>query len=157
MHQTSSKAINYLTLKKIPFVLFTHTQNINSIVDAADQRGQTIDQVLRSILFRNKNHDFFMVITTGSKRVNWKKLRNYLGVNRTTLATESEVLAETGYQLGTVNPFNINPEIRVFINKSCLTQSSISIGSGLKGIAIILSIENLIKALPDLIIVDFSD
>ena len=157
MHFTTSKAIIYLNENNIPFKIFRHTQRIDSLYHAAVQREQTIDQVLRSILFRNKDHNFFMVVTTGSRRINWKKLRDYLGVKRTTLATEDEVFSETGYPLGTVNPFNLKQEILVYINEICLEQSIVSIGSGIPGTAIILSIDNLIKALPEAKIFNFSD
>ena len=157
MHFTTSQAINYLIENNIQFELFRHTQKIDSLFIAAEQRGQTVDQVLRSILFRNKDRNFFMVITTGNRRINWKKLRDYLGVKRTTLATEDEVLSETGYRIGTVNPFHLKPEIKVYINEICLDQSIVSIGSGIPGTAIILSIDNLIKALPEAKIFNFSD
>jgi Ala-tRNA(Pro) deacylase len=152
-----SKAIEFLKNKNIPFQLFIHSKKINSLQDAAEQRGQSVDQVLRSILFRSKDHQFYLVVTTGSQQINWKKLRNFLGINRTTLATENEVISETGFQLGTVNPFGLKPEIAIFINEPCLNQNIVSLGSGIKGTAIIIKIQNLIKALPKAIIENFSE
>ncbi len=151
-----SKAIEYLENNEIEFELFIHSEKIKSLQDAAKQRGQTEDQVLRSILFRSKDHQFYMIVTTGTQQINWKILRHYLDTNRTTMATEEEVFNETGYKLGTVNPFGLKPEIKIFINKPCLEQNPISIGSGIRGVAIIMSIAELIKALPSAVIENFS-
>ena len=152
-----SKAIEYLENNNIEFELFIHSEKIKSLQDAAKQRGQSEDQVLRSILFRSKDHQFYMIITTGTRQINWKILRNYLDINRTTMATEDEVFNETGYKLGTVNPFGLKPEIKIFINKPCLEQNPVSIGSGLRGVAIIMTISNLLKALPETVVENFSE
>lgn len=152
-----SKAIEYLENNDITFELFIHPEKIKSLHDAAKQRGQSDDQVLRSILFRTKDHRFYMIVTTGTRQINWKILRNYLDTNRTTMATEDEVFTETGYRLGTVNPFGLKPEIKIFINKLCLDQNPISIGSGIRGIAIIMSINEFLKALPNAVIENFSE
>lgn len=152
-----SKAVEYLENNNIVFELFIHSEKIKSLQDAAKQRGQSEDQVLRSILFRSKDHQFYMIVTTGTRQINWKILRNYLDTNRTTMATEDEVFTETGYRLGTVNPFGVKPEIKIFINKPCLDQNPISIGSGIRGVAIIMTINELLKALPTAVIENFSE
>jgi Cys-tRNA(Pro) deacylase len=157
IQKLQSKAIEYLEILNIPFELFIHTEKIKSLQDAAKQRGQSDDQVLRSILFRSKDHQFYMVVTTGTQQINWKILRNYLETNRTSMATEEEVFKETGYQLGTVNPFGLKSDTKIFINKPCLNQNIISVGSGIRGVAIIMTINDLLKALPNAIIENFSE
>ena len=63
------------------------------------------------------------------------------------MATEDEVLKVTGYRVGTVSPFGMKRQVRVLIDSSVLKEEEISIGSGIRNIAIILKSADLRQAL----------
>jgi Cys-tRNA(Pro) deacylase len=127
----------------VPFSLFEHKQPVNSLEQAASERGQLPDQVIRSILFRVSEGNFVMVLVAGPAQISWPKLRAHIGQSRLTMATEDEVLALTGYRVGAVSPFGIPPEIRMLADENVFTHAEVSIGSGRRGTAIILKSDDL--------------
>ena len=91
----------------IPFRLFHHTGPIHSLEQAAEERSQRPHQVVRSILFRLAADQFVMVLAAGPDQISWPALRQHLGVSRISMASEDEVLADTGYPRGAVSPFGL--------------------------------------------------
>ena len=67
--------------------------------------------------------------------------------NRLTMASKDEVLSVTGYQLGAVAPVGLNEPIQILVDRSVLDQQIISMGSGVRGTAIILKSADLIQVL----------
>jgi Cys-tRNA(Pro) deacylase len=144
-----------LTALEIAHTVFTHPGPVTSLEQAAAERGQQPDQVVRSLLFRLAEGDFAMVLMAGPAQVSWKALRKHFGQSRLTTATEEEVLAVTGYTRGAVAPFGLRQPVRILIDQALLAQDVISMGSGIRGCAIILTTADLHRALPDAEIGDF--
>jgi len=136
-----------LEAKRIPFRLFHHLSPPHSVEQAAQERGQSPDQVVRSILFRLGEGKYAMVLVAGKRQVSWPILRKHLGQSRLTLATEAEVLSVTGYPLGAVSPFGLPQPVPILVDESVFAQREISIGSGVRGIAVILQTVDFIRAL----------
>ena len=96
-----------------------------------------------------------MVLVAGREQVDWKKLRQFVGRSRLRMATEEEVLDITGYRVGTVSPFGLKnqarPEfdrrVKVLIDESVLREEEISLGSGVRQMAIIMKSADLRRAL----------
>jgi Cys-tRNA(Pro) deacylase len=143
----TSPVTEYLTSLGIPFRLFHHPNPPHSLAQAAQERGQSPDQVVRSILFRLGEGKFAMVLVAGDRQVAWPALRKHLGQSRLTLATPEEVLAVTGYQLGAVSPFGLPQPLPILVDESVFAQEEISLGSGVRGTAVILKTVDLLRAL----------
>lgn len=150
----ASKALHALNL---PHTIFRHTENISSLEQAASQRGQSMEQVVRSILFRLGEENFVMVLIAGPGQVSWPVLRKTLGQSRLRMASEAEVLAVTGYRIGAVSPLGLPGPLRILADESVFILDEISIGSGKRGVAIILRSADLRKALPDVEIGQFAE
>jgi len=127
--------------------VFYHQSQVTSLEQAASDRGQKPEQVVRSILFRLGKDDYLMVLVAGPIQIPWKALRKHVGQSRLTLASEDEVLAVTGFQIGTVSPFGLPRPIRVILEAGVLKQQEISIGSGLPNTGIIMKSADLQAAL----------
>lgn len=97
-----------------------------------------------------------MVLIAGPGQVDWKRVRAYLGVSRLSMATESEVHAVTGYEIGTVNPLGLAQPVRILADESVFRHEEISIGSGVRGTAILLKSKDLKTALGNVEIGDFA-
>lgn len=122
----------------IPHRVFIHPGPVDSLEQAARERGHRPEQVVRSILFRLKQSEYVMVLVAGPAQVSWKALRKYVGQSRISMATEEEVLDVTGYSIGAVGPFGLARRIRVLVDPGVLAEEEISIGSGIRGTAVIL-------------------
>lgn len=153
----STPAANSLDLLGIPYRLFEHSHPPKSLEEAAQQRGQSPGQVIRSIVFRIAAGQFVMVLMGGPGQISWKRIRAHLGVSRITMASESEVLELTGFVRGAVTPLGLVPGLRLLADESVFIHDEVSIGSGRRGKAIILKSQDLPRALDHLEIGSFTD
>lgn len=138
----------------IPHRIFRHEMPVDSFEQAARDRNQRPEQIVRSILFQIKPEEFVMVLMAGPEQVGWKKLRKLLGRSRVRMATEDEVLEVTGYRVGTVSPLGIRKQVKVLMDASVLKEEEISMGSGVRNTAIILKSADLQRALGKVEIID---
>jgi Cys-tRNA(Pro)/Cys-tRNA(Cys) deacylase len=141
----------------IPHRIFVHPGPIRSLEQAAEERGQQPEQVVRSILFRLSEDEFVMVLMAGPRQISWKALRRYLAQSRLTMAKDNEVLTVTGYETGAVSPFGLPAPLRVLVDTSLQGQEEVSIGSGVRGTTVILRTSDLLRALPDAEIGNFGE
>lgn len=155
MEQTP--AIRYLKARGIPFRVFQHAGPVTSLEQAAQERGQQPEQVVRSIVFRLSAGEFVMVLMPGPAQVPWKALRRYLGQSRLTMASEDELLQATGYRPGTVNPFGLPRPMRILVGTGILDLPEVSLGSGQRGQAILIRPPDILAALDAVETVDFAD
>lgn len=132
----------------ISYRTFTHPGPIDSLEQAASERGQVPDQVIRSIVFRVKD-DYVMVLVNGSRQVAWPVLRKYLGQSRITMANETELLEATGYSIGAVSPFGLPRPLRILVDEKIFEPAEVSIGSGVRGTTVILASADLRTALAE--------
>lgn len=145
----------FLSSLGIPHQLFRHPGPVNSLEQAARERGQRPGQVVRSLVFRlsprsgqqTEEVKFVMVLVAGPAQVSWPALRAHLGHSRLTTASEAEVLAVTGYQVGAVSPLGLPSPMRILVDRSVLREEEVSIGSGQRQATVILKTADLLKAL----------
>ncbi len=150
----ASIALNKLN---IPHQIFIHETPVTSFEQAAADRNQRPEQIVRSILFQIRTDKFLMVLVAGPAQVDWRKLRQLVKRSRIRMATEDEVLEVTGYRIGTVSPFGMRNQVRVLIDASVLLEEEISIGSGIRNTAIILKSADLQRALGEVDVVSVSE
>jgi len=141
----------------IPHRVFTHPGNVTSLEQAARERGQRPEQVVRSILFRISEDEYLMGLVAGPAQISWKALRNYLGQSRLTMADQDEVLTVTGYPIGAVSPFGTARKLRVLVDPSVFAEEEISLGSGVRGTTVILKSADLKRALGEVEVVELLD
>ena len=149
----AARALDQLGL---PYRLFKHPRPPGSLAEAASQRGQSPDQIVRSIVFRLAEDQFVMVLMAGPGQVSWKRIREALGVSRISMASEAEVLAATGFVRGAVSPLGFSHPMRILADESVFAHAEISLGSGVRGTAIILEGATLKVALNQLEIGKFA-
>lgn len=138
----------------VPHQVFRHAGPVRSLEQAAQERGQQPDQVVRSLLFRLGESEYVLVLVAGPGQISWPRLRQHLGRSRLTMASKEEVLRVTGRPIGAVGPFGLAQSVPVLVDESVLAQEEVSMGSGVRGVAIILRTEDLLRALGDVEVVD---
>jgi Cys-tRNA(Pro) deacylase len=145
-----------LALEKLGIThrVFRHPGPVDSLEQAARERGQRPEQVVRSILFRTGEDEYLMALVAGPAQIFWKALRGYLGQSRLTMANGEEVLAVTGYPIGAVSPFGTTRSLRVLVDPGVFNEEEISIGSGIRGTTVILKSNDLRRALGNFEIVE---
>jgi Cys-tRNA(Pro)/Cys-tRNA(Cys) deacylase len=152
----STPVTDYLDERGIPYRFFRHPGVVHSLEQAARERGHKPEQIIRSIVFRLSRGGFIMVLVAGEKQVSWPALRRHLGTSRISMATEAEVLQQTGYTLGAVSPFGTRNMLRILVDRGALEQDEISIGSGVRYTTVIMKREDFIQALGQVEVGDFA-
>ena len=104
----------------IPHRVFRHETPVDSFEQAASDRNQRPEQVVRSILFQVRPEEFALALIAGREQVDWRSLRKLVGRSRMRMATEDEVLEVTGFQVGTVTPFGMKKQVKVLIDPNVL-------------------------------------
>jgi Cys-tRNA(Pro) deacylase len=131
----------------IPHRVFRHETPVTSFEQAAADRNQRAEQIVRSILFQIRPEEFLMVLMAGRDQIDWRKLRQLVKRSRIRMATEDEVFEVTGYRIGTVSPFGLKNPVKVLIDASVLREEEVSIGSGVRSVAIIMKSADIQRAL----------
>jgi prolyl-tRNA editing enzyme YbaK/EbsC (Cys-tRNA(Pro) deacylase) len=73
------------------------------------------------------------------------------------MATEDEVRSVTGYERGAVAPFGLPRPMRILVDESVFTHEEISLGSGVRGTAVIMASGDLQRALGHFEIVNLGE
>ena len=133
----------------VPYRFFSHQGKVHSLEQAAEERGQSPEQIVRSILFRLSEGEFVMILVAGPQQIAWPTIREYLGVSRISMAKEKDVLKVTGYPLGAVSPFGLPGPMRILVDDSVFNEQEISIGSGVRYSTVIMKSSDLRRALGD--------
>ena len=77
---------------------------VKSLEEAAEARGMTPDQIVKTMVVRRGMDDFLFVLVPGDRVISWPKLRSHLAVNRLSMPDAAEALRVTGYERGTITP-----------------------------------------------------
>lgn len=138
----------------VPYRLFEHSGPVHSLEQAAQERGQQAGQVIRTIVFRLSQGEYVMALMAGPQQISWGALRLIIGRSRLTMASKEEVLHVTGYELGAVSPFGLPQPMRILADTHVFEPEELSIGSGQRGLAVIMKSADLRGALTDVEIYD---
>lgn len=81
---------------------------------AAEKIGCAVGQIAKSMLFKGKDGIFRLFLCPGDRRVDNKKLKNFLGF-KARMATADETYEITGFKPGGVCPFGVEG-VDIFID-----------------------------------------
>ncbi len=156
MKTTTTPVTQALDALGVPYRSFTHAGPVHSLEQAAAERDHRPEQVIRSIVFRLAADHFVMALMAGPQQIDWKRLRRALGEKRLTMASEEEVRAVTGYERGAVAPLGLPQPLHILADPAVFEPEEVSLGSGVRGTAVIMQSADLRRALEGVEIVPLS-
>lgn len=145
MTKIETDVMRELTRRGIAFELLPHTHPAITIEDAAIQRGVNPCQMIKCILLQDMSHRYALACVPGNQSVDPKKVRRYLQWRRMTCVSANDIPAITGYELGTVTPFNLKTAMPVFFDPHVFLETEITISSGSRLAGIKMQLTDLIK------------
>ena len=84
--------------------------------DAADSLNVNVGAIVKSLLFKTHENEFYLCLVSGDKYMSEDKLAN-ITQKTITKANADEVKKQTGFSIGGVSPVaHISPPTRVFID-----------------------------------------
>jgi Cys-tRNA(Pro)/Cys-tRNA(Cys) deacylase len=119
---------------------------VRSLAEAADARGVTPADVVKTLVVRRGDEDFLFVLVPGDRAISWPKLRAVLGVSRLSMPDAATARQVTGYERGTITPFGSTTPWPVIADQR-LSGRQITLGAGQHGVAIAAAADEVLPAL----------
>ena len=117
-----------------------------SAVHVAQVIGMDISTIFKTIVTRGDKTGVLMAVIGGGNEINLKSLAKASGNKSVSMIALKELLPLTGYVRGGCSPLGAKKNYPVYIDANALEQEKISVSAGLRGMQIIISPKDLIKA-----------
>lgn len=119
----------------VSYRLLPHSEPIFTVEAAAAQRGVVADEMVKSILLREKSgaNRFVMACVLGHQPLDAKAVRRFLGDDawrRLTFASTAEITIVTGCVQGAVAPLCLPEDVPVVFDSSIAGCRMVNISSG---------------------------
>ena len=148
MSAAKTKTTDILDAHKITYRVLPHSEPVFTVEAAAKQRGVVKEEMVKSLLLRDKDGRYVMACLTGNARLDPKAVRAHLpkGWKRLHFATAEEILAVTGCVQGAVTPLGLPDDVPVIFDEAIALCEKVSISSGDPMAGLELDPKDLIRA-----------
>jgi prolyl-tRNA editing enzyme YbaK/EbsC (Cys-tRNA(Pro) deacylase) len=121
-----------LDAHQVPYRLLPHSQPVFTVEAAAQHRGVVKEEMVKSILLRDKVGHYVMACVLGQARLDPKAVRTYLPSDwkRLSFASSEEIQAVTGCVQGAVAPLALPESVQVIFDQAVVLQKKVNISSG---------------------------
>ena len=143
-----TNAARILDKLKIPYEIKTYEVDEDNLsaVHVAETAGIDISTIFKTLVTRGDKTGILMAVINGNDEINLKHLAQASGNKSVEMIALKELLPLTGYVRGGCSPLGAKKDYPVFLDSKALTQEKISISAGQRGMQLILSPQDLIKA-----------
>lgn len=117
-----------------------------SAVHVAETAGIDIETVFKTLVTRGDKTGVIMAVINGNDEINLKNLAKASGNKSVEMIALKELLPLTGYVRGGCSPLGAKKDYPVFLDSKALTHETISISAGQRGMQLLLSPKDLVKA-----------
>ncbi|MBR1808841.1 MAG: Cys-tRNA(Pro) deacylase [Paludibacteraceae bacterium] len=142
-----TNALRLLDAAKIPYETVTYMVDESdlSATHVAEQLGEDIACVFKTLVLRGDKTGIFVCIIPGDKEVDLKKAARASGNKSCAMIRMQELLPVTGYIRGGCSPIGMKKQYPMFIHESCLGFDKIYVSAGCRGMQVHIKTEELIK------------
>ncbi len=121
-------------------------ENDLSAVHVAETAGLDIATVFKTLVTRGDKTGILMAVINGNDEINLKHLAKASGNKSVEMIALKELLPLTGYVRGGCSPLGAKKDYPVYIDSHALNHEKISISAGMRGMQLVLSPNDLVKA-----------
>ncbi len=115
-----------------------------SATHVAEQLGEDVAQVFKTLVLRGDKTGIFVCIIPGDKELNLKKAAKASGNKSCQMTKMQELLGLTGYIRGACSPIGMKKPYPMWIHTSCQEYERIFVSAGQRGLQLHLSTADLI-------------
>ncbi len=141
----ANPALAALDAAAVPYRVIRHGP-VRSLAEAAQARGVTPADVVKTLVVRRGEDDYLFVLVPGDRAISWPKLRALLGVSRLSMPDAAAAQRATGYERGTITPFGSATAWPVIADER-VRGRDITLGAGEHGLAVGLAAGDALTAL----------
>ncbi len=132
--QIYNKILNDLRSAHAVFTVIEHAP-VFTMQEAQEVVGSKESEEVKVVFVRvyetKKTHSFALIVWTGNKPINYKKVAEVLGAKKVSMASSEEVEQHLGIKVGALTPFGYVGKHRIIIDASLLVQEFLYINPGL--------------------------
>lgn len=125
---------------------YTVDESDLSAVHVAQISGLNIEMIFKTLVARGDKTGIIMAVIGGGDELNLKALARASGNKSVEMIALKELLPLTGYVRGGCSPLGAKKNYPVFIDERAVTLEKISISAGQRGMQLVLSPQDLIRA-----------
>lgn len=123
---------------------YTFDENDLAAEHVAEQLGEPLDQVFKTLVLRGDRNGLFVCVIPGSFEVDLKAAAKLSDNKNCAMLHMKELLPNTGYIRGGCSPIGMKKSFPTFIHESCLLYDYIYISAGVRGLQIKIAPQDLI-------------
>ncbi|MCP9612621.1 Cys-tRNA(Pro) deacylase [Coprobacter tertius] len=146
MKINKTNAARLLDKAKIKYELESYVVDENNLAatHVAEQLGENIDQVFKTLVLRGDRNGIFVCVIPGDKEVDLKAAAKISGNKSAEMLAVKELLPVTGYIRGGCSPIGMKKHFPTYIHHTASDFEYIYISAGLRGLQLKLSPSDLI-------------
>ena len=110
----------------------------------AEQLGEDIEQVFKTLVLRGDKSGFFVCVMPGNFEVDLKVAARISGNKNCEMLHVKELLPTTGYIRGGCSPIGMKKPFPTFIHESALLYDYIYVSAGIRGLQLKIAPQDLI-------------
>jgi len=143
----STRAIQFLKQKKIPFQVVRYEHVEKGAKYAADATGYPLEATIKTLVVDLGKQHYSLVLMPGDKQLSLKLLAKTCGVKRAVLVDIATAERITGYLVGGISPFGIKKKIPVAVDEGALKYDKVLINAGRRGTMVMMDLGDIAKAI----------
>jgi len=147
MDELDTKVTRILEANDVPYRVLPHDEAVYTVDAAAAQRGVIREEMVKSLLLRDRKRRYVLACVTGDNRVDPKAVRAHLTGEwkRLSFASAEEIARLTGYIQGAVTPLGLPDDVPILFDEAIADCDKVNISSGDPMAGVELSSRDLIR------------
>lgn len=143
---SKTNAARLLDAAGIPYELVPYVVDETdlSVGHVAEQLGEDIEQVFKTLVLRGDKNGMFVCVMPGDMEVDLKVAAKISGNKNCDMLHVKELLPTTGYIRGGCSPIGMKKQFPTFIYESALLYDYIYVSAGIRGLQIKIAPQELI-------------
>ena len=127
-----TNVMRILEKEKIPYTPYFYAHGKEAIdgVSVAEQLGQPVDQVFKTLVTRGSSKDFFVFVIPVAQELDLKAAARSVGEKSVEMIHVSEINKATGYIRGGCSPIGMKKQYVTVVDESCLEHDSMIFSGG---------------------------
>ncbi len=144
-----TNAMRILDSLKIPYNVMEYDVKDGAIdgVSVAKKVGQAVECVFKTLVTQSADREFLVFVIPVAEELDLKKAARAAKVKNVSMIPQKILLPTTGYVHGGCSPIGMKKSFRTFIDETATIIDEIAVSAGMVGEQIILSPDDLAKAI----------
>jgi len=147
MKTNKTNAARLLDKAGISYSLIAYDADENdlSAVHLAEQIGQDVSRVFKTLVLRGDKNGFFVCVIPGGDELDLKKAAKVSGNKNCAMIAMKDLLSVTGYIRGGCSPIGMKKSFPAYIDKTVTQYDYVFVSAGQRGLQFQIAPDDLIK------------